>query len=52
MDTLTTSRDDSTLYCITSEKKLINHKLVEMEGGFCVYFTMHALQMKDHRSFR
>lgn len=39
MDILTASRDDSTLYCITSKKKIINHRLFETEGAFlgCFY---------------
>lgn len=54
MDALTTSREDSTLYCINSQKKIINHKLVENEGDFfgSIIFPMHTPQMKDHRTFR
>lgn len=36
MDTLTTSREDSPLYCITSENKIINHKWVTNKGHFLV----------------
>lgn len=34
MDTFTTAREDSPLYCITSEKEIINHNLVENKGVF------------------
>lgn len=36
MNTLTTSREDSPLCCITSENKIIYHKLVENKGDFLV----------------
>lgn len=45
-DTLTTSREDSTLYCIHSEKKIINHKLVENEGDFLVQLSFPCTLFK------
>lgn len=41
MDTLTTSREDSPLYCITSENKIINHKWVENKGDFWLNYFSH-----------
>lgn len=46
MDALTTSREDSTLYCINSQKKIINHKLVENEGDFLVQLSFPCTLLK------